>query len=149
MQQVIQPLSTGICNLLLFLNNTRKEFEIAMEKMICAPVIDLSGTTPAGTTQQKMLAAASLEKLQVPEELRTTKSFNCNELLSNIRSVFSADSMKEIADICAKSERFFEYAHRSIVQEYFSYPSLNAMVQYQLHGIRQMFNKIQVEGLYA
>ena len=148
MTKINKSFTDKLCSLLSFLNYTRKEFELVTEEMDEDPVRMAIRGVAVEANQYELELKTHLQNLSIPRNLFSNNIINCDELLNNIRGIINAESLNDILDICAKSERFFETAYRNILNEYFPYPSLHEMLVYQLNGIKYTFMKIKLLSFY-
>lgn len=131
------------CALLSFLRQTREKFELVTEEMDNDNLrVTLRGLA-VETSQYEHELTSQMQSLNFKDNY-IPSIFNCDELLKNIQSIMTAESLKEILETCTKTERYFEKAYRNVLNEYFPYQCLRDMLVYQLNGIKCTFMKMKL-----
>jgi len=131
------------CALLSFLRQTREKFELVTEEMDDDHLrVTLRGLA-VETSQYEQELSSQMQSLNIRDNYMPSIC-NCDELLKNIQSIMTAESIKEILETCTKTETYFEKAYRNVLNEYFPYQCLRDILVYQLNGIKCTFMKMKL-----
>src|SRR6266487_5719526 len=140
MQLVKRLLANKLCRLSSFLHHAYNEFEHGA-KQIKEKKIKMSVRSLALKIRQYSEEFNShLKMLSVSCAIRE----NNNKEIKNNYVANKNISDKKIIELCCNSERYFEKAYRSILNEQFPFKPLRAMLKYQLTAIYSSYRQLKL-----
>lgn len=143
MESITKPFVQKMLGLVSFLRQTREEFELVTEEMDDDHIRMTLRGLATETNQYEQELKSQMKMLEI-SEISSSSIFNYAELLKSIHSVMTAGNLREILDICAKTEKSFENAYRNVLNEYFPYQGLRDVLVYQLNSLKCTFMKMRL-----
>jgi len=131
------PVANKLCRLSSFLCHSAEEFENVAKYIRDKPIRMSIRSVALKTRQYTQELNSQLSMLRVNYVLGNNEGKSEYPVNRNV-------SDKKIIEMCCNSEVFFSRAYSSVLNEYFPFKPLRAMLRYQLTGIQDSFRQLKL-----